>query len=272
MTLSATPRHGFPGLLRHWRRQRRLSQLELALSAEVSQRHLSFLESGRARPSRDMVLRLAEGLDLPLRECNHLLGAAGHAAAYSVQRLDDADMAPVRQALALLLGHHEPFPALVVDSEWNLLMANAGVMRLLAVFGDPGQVWQRVCPDGRLNVVKLTLHPEGLAPFIENFDEVAANMLCRMQREVALRPALQPLIDDLLACPGMPGRRALPDGTMPGSPLLLMRLRFGETRLALFTTITTFGTAQDVTTDELRVESFFPADAATERWLRSGGD
>lgn len=269
MSVIAGRDQGFPGLLRHWRKQRRLSQLDLALQSEVSQRHLSFLESGRARPSRQMVLQLTESLDLPLRERNHLLTAAGYSAAYSWRHLDGDDMRPVRQALDLLLTHHEPYPALVVDSEWNLVMANAGVSALFSMLGDMGEVWQRVCPDGPPNVLKMTFHAAGLRTCIENFDELAPIMLNRAWREASARPALRGLITEILAWPDMPGRLAFPDYDAPNTPLMLMKLRVGDVRLSLFTTITTFGTPQDVTTDELRVESFFPADEDSARVLRA---
>lgn len=269
MTINAERTQGFPGLLRHWRKQRRLSQLDLALQSEVSQRHLSFLESGRARPSRQMVLQLTESLELPLRERNYLLTAAGYTTAYSWQSLEGEDMQPVRQALDLLLTHHEPYPALVVDSEWNLVMANAGIPRLFGLIGDMDEIWRKVCPDGRLNVLKMTFHQDGLRPYIENFDELAPHVLNRTHREASVHPGLHALIDDIMGYPDMPSRWAFPDYSAPSSPLLMMRLRLGDLRMALFSTITTFGTAQDVTTDELRVESFFPADEASAHMLRS---
>ena len=172
-------------------------------------------------------------------------------------------------ALDLLLTHHEPYPALVVDSEWNLVMANAGVAALFSLLGDMGEVWQRVCPDGPPNVLKMTFHAAGLRPCIENFDELAPIMLNRAWREASARPALRGLITEILAWPDMPGRLALPDYDAPNTPLMLMKLRVGDVRLSLFTTITTFGTPQDVTTDELRVESFFPADEESARVLRA---
>lgn len=269
MGLGTERMQGFPGLLRHWRKQRRLSQLDLALQSDVSQRHLSFLESGRARPSRQMVLQLTESLELPLRERNYLLTAAGYTTAYSWQSLEGEDMQPVRQALDLLLRHHEPYPALVVDSEWNLVMANAGIPRLFALLGDMDEIWRKVCPDGRRNVLKMTFHQDGLRPFIENFDELAPHVLNRTHREASVHAGLHALIDEIMAYPDMPSRWAFPDYSAPSSPLLLMKLKLGELRLAMFSTITTFGTAQDVTTDELRVESFFPADEASAQLLRS---
>ncbi len=262
---------GFGPLLRHWRKRRRLSQLDLSLDSEVSQRHLSFLESGRARPSRQMVLQLSAALDLPLRDRNHLLTSAGFNAAFSWRGLSQDEMKPVRQALELLLNHHEPYPAVVVDRNWTLVTANAALPRLFTLLGDMAQVWRQVCPDGRPNVLKLSFHPAGLRPYIENFDEFAAHVINRTHREAIAHPAIAELLDEIMGYPDMPARWRFPDYGVDASPLLTMRLRKGDLRLAMFSTITTFGTAQDVTADELRVESFFPADDHSARVMRELG-
>lgn len=268
MSVIAAEISAFGQQLRHWRRQRRLSQLALALESEVSQRHVSFLESGRARPSRDMALQLAETLELPLRERNHFLAAAGFAPAYSYRGLDDADMAPVRQALELLLQHHEPYPAIVVDRHWNIVTQNTAMARVLGLLGDIDALWQRICPGGERNIIKLTLHPDGMRPLIENFAEIGAALINRCHREAVADPQLRELLDEILAYPGTPSRWQTPDFSLPNSPLLTMDMRLGTLRARLFSTITTFGTPQDVTTDELRVESIFPADEATASILR----
>ncbi len=268
MSVIAAEVSAFGLQLRHWRRQRRLSQLALALESEVSQRHVSFLESGRARPSRNMALQLAETLELPLRERNHFLAAAGYAPVYSYRSLDDRDMAPVRQALDLLLRHHEPFPAIVVDRHWNIVTQNAAMGRVLGLLGDVDALWARVCPEGGRNIMKLTLHPEGMRPLIENFAEIGACLINRCHREAVGDPALQGMLDEILAYPDTPSRWRKPDFSLPNSPLLTMDLRLGQMRARLFSTITTFGTPQDVTTDELRVESIFPADDRTADMLR----
>ena len=169
----------FGRVLRETRGARKLSQLDLARAAEISQRHLSFLESGRARPSRAMVLQLAESLDLPLRSRNRMLVAAGFAPVFPQRSLDSPDMAPVRQALERMLQHHEPFPALVMDRAWNILMANRAMERLFAMLGDPAALWRRVCGEGPRIMYKLTFHPEGLRPLISNMDEVGPALLAR---------------------------------------------------------------------------------------------
>jgi len=254
--------------LRDCRRARKLSQLDLAVDAEVSQRHLSFLESGRAQPSREMVLQLAQTLDLPLRECNRLLQAAGFVGVYAQRALAAADMQPVREALELMLKHHEPFPAVVVDRAWNQFMANDALLRMFSALGDPDTVWRRVCGDGPRNVLKLTLHPEGLQPYIRNLAEIAPLMLARIAREALEHPAVQEVLDEVLRYPGIPSRWRSVDLHAQLPPVMPTEILIGGITLKLFTTLTTFGTPQDVTTDELRVEHFFPADAATDALLR----
>lgn len=268
--LRETSRPPFARLLKSWREARKCSQLDLALASRISQRHVSFMESGRARPSRDMVLQLSEALEIPLRERNTLLTAAGFAAMYQETDLKAPAMAPVREALQLLLDHHEPNPASVVDRAWNVLMINRAMLRVFSLAGDPTQLWQRVCGNGPHNVLKMTFHPEGFRPFIVNFDEAAPVLLNRTRREAAAcnsEPLLR-LLDEILAYPGIPESWKVPSFQAPPPPVLPLELAKGELKLKLFSMITTFGTPQDITTDELRVESFFPADATTAELLR----
>jgi transcriptional regulator with XRE-family HTH domain len=262
---------GFGNLLKAWRQTRRLSQLETALNCGVSQRHLSFIESGRSRPSREMVLRLAEGLGVPMRDCNSLLSAAGYAPHYRERRIDAPDMEPVRRALEVTLRHHEPYPAIVVTREWDLLLANQAMARLLSQLGDVEAMWRRVAGDGPRNVLELTLHRDGLRPYIVNLAEFAADLIYRTQREAAATRGdrLIAMLGRLRADPELPGEWHQPDWTRPPAPVLPMVLRAGTVEFRLFTMIATFGTPQDVTTDELRVETFFPTDEATEALLRS---
>jgi transcriptional regulator with XRE-family HTH domain len=260
----------FARLLKSWREARKCSQLDLALASRISQRHVSFMESGRARPSRDMVLQLSEALEIPLRERNTLLTAAGFAAMYRESDLNSPAMAPVREALQLMLDHSEPNPVSVVDRAWNVLMINRAMLRVFSLAGDPTKLWQRVCGDGPHNVLKMTFHPEGFRPFIVNFDQAAPVLLNRTRREAAAcnsEPLLR-LLDEILAYPGIPDAWKVPDWQAPPPPVLPLELARGELRLKLFSMITTFGTPQDITTDELRVESFFPADADTAQLLR----
>jgi transcriptional regulator with XRE-family HTH domain len=260
----------FGQLLRSTRGARRLSQLQLALEADVSQRHLSFLESGRALPSREMVLALSRALDLPLRERNRLLVSAGFAGIYPARGLEATDMQPVRAALELLLAHQEPYPAIVVDRAWNLFMANAAVTRVFGAIGDLGAMFQRVCGARPPNVLALLLHPEGMQPFIRNFEEVAVPLLARTAREAIEHPHVHAVLDEVLGYPTVPARwRSLEALRANPLPVLATEFAAGDRRLRLFSMMTTFGTPLDVTTDELRVESFFPADEESESLLRA---
>lgn len=269
-TRPESARPPFARLLKGWREARKCSQLDLAMASRISQRHVSFMESGRARPSRDMVLQLSEALEVPLRERNTLLTAAGFAAMYRETDLKAAAMAPVREALQLMLDHQEPNPVSVVDRAWNVLMINRAMLRVFSLAGDPTQLWQRVCGNGPHNVLKMTFHPDGFRPYIVNFDEAAPVLLNRTRREAAAsgNEALQKLLDEILAYPGIPEAWRAPSFEAPPPPVLPLELAKGELKLKLFSMITTFGTPQDITTDELRVESFFPADAATAELLR----
>ena len=265
------PVQTFGELLRTTRGARRLSQLQLAVEADVSQRHLSFLESGRALPSREMVLQLARALDLPLRERNHLLTSAGFAGIYPTRRLEAADMQPARAALELLLAHHEPYPAIVVDRAWNLFMANAVVPKVFGAMGDLDRMFRSVCGDRAPNVLELLLHPEGMQPYIRNFEDVAVPLLVRTAREALEHPHVQVVLDRVLRYPTIPARWRNLDLQRIPSPLPVLATEFaiGDQRLEVFSMMTTFGTPLDLTTDELRVESFFPANAASEALLRA---
>src|SRR3954469_19870374 len=243
-------------LLRDWRRRRRLSQLDLALEAGVSARHLSFVETGRARPSAQMVLHLAEQLEVPLRDRNGLLLAAGYAPSYAQRTLDDPEMEPVRRALDLVLAGHEPYPAVVVDRAWNMVAGNRAVGLLTA-----GVTPELLEPP--VNVLRLSLHPDGVAPRIANLGEWRAHLLERLGRQVSLTgdEDLDELLAETAAYPAPPD-----DGDHAGGAEIFVPLRLraedgGE--LAFFSTVATFGTAVDITVAELATESFFPADATT---------
>jgi transcriptional regulator with XRE-family HTH domain len=250
-------------LLRDWRQRRRLSQLDLAGDANVSTRHLSCVETGRALPSREMVLRLAERLDVPLRERNRLLTAAGYAPMFSEHRLDDPALAAARQAIALVLKGHEPFPALVVDRHWTLVSYNRMIPVLLA--GVPQELLQPP-----LNVLRLSLHPQGLAPRIVNLVQWRHHLLSRLRQQVEASgdSTLAALAEELAAYPLPPGT----DGTsLPAhAPAVVMPLQFRTHAgvLSLLSTITVFGTPVDITLAELALETFFPADEASALILR----
>ena len=245
--------------LRHWRTRRRLSQLDLAQEAEVSTRHLSYVETGRAAPSREMVLRLAERLDVPLRERNALLVAAGFAPMYRQRSLDDPAMASARRAVDLVLKGHEPFPALAVDRHWNLVAHNALVPMLMA-----GAAPELVKPP--INVLRLSLHPDGLASRIANLAQWRTHLLERLQQQIAATgdTVLQALHDELEAYPMPQVSHDTPavDTDLSGV-VVPFQLATPNGVLSFISTTTIFGTPVDVTLQELAVESFFPADAQT---------
>jgi transcriptional regulator with XRE-family HTH domain len=244
-------------LLRDWRQRRRLSQLELALTANTSARHVSFIETGRAQPSREMVLRLAEHLDVPVRARNTLLVAAGHAPAYSETPLNAPEMRDVRAAIDTILAGHEPYPALVMDDGWNLVASNTGMTALLDGI-DP----ELLKPP--INVMRLALHPRGAAPRIVNLAQWREHLLARLYRQISAsgNAQLQALYDEVVAY-GSPVD--LPEQPSAADLVIPMRIRAGEAELSFFSTIATFGTPMDVTLTELAIETFFPADDATRR-------
>jgi transcriptional regulator with XRE-family HTH domain len=255
-------------LLRQWRRRRGFSQLDLACEADISTRHVSFLETGRSQPSRSMVIHLAERLDIPLRERNGLLVAAGYAPIYSEHSLDDPALRAAREAVDLVLTGHEPYPALAVDRHWTLIAANRAVGPLLA-----GAAGELLRPP--VNVLRLSLHPAGLAPRIENFGQWRGHVLTRLARQVDVSadPVLVSLHAELkaLPVPGSSGPETGSDAVMAGGHadvVVPLRLRTEAGLLSFFSTTTVFGTAVDVTLSELAIEAFFPADAATAEALR----
>jgi len=250
--------------LRHWRQRRRLSQLDLAQEADISTRHLSFVETGRASPSREMVLRLSERLDIPLRERNALLVAAGFAPMYRERALDDPALAAARKAVELVLKGHEPCPALAVDRHWNLVAANASVPHLLAGV-DPALL---AAP---MNVLRLSLQPLGLAPKIANLGQWRSHLFERLRQQVNATgdPVLASLLEELRGYPVPEGVEDLKlDGELLG---VAMPFRFQTDAgvLNFISTTTVFGTPVDVTLQELAVESFFPADEFTAQALRA---
>jgi len=251
-------------LLRDWRRRRRLSQLDLANEAVVSARHLSFVETGRSRPSPELVMHLAEHLDVPLRERNALLLAAGYAPRYAQTPLDAAAMAPVRDALEVVLAGHHPFPAVVADRHWDLVTANDSAMTLLT----DGIAPDLLAPPA--NVLRVSLHPEGMAPRIVNFGSWAAHVVDRVRREVEATgdPVLDELHAELCGYPGVAGSASAHETVGELFVPLVLRMPDGS-ELSFVNTVATFGTARDVTVDELTIESFFPADAPTAAALRA---
>jgi transcriptional regulator with XRE-family HTH domain len=263
---SAAP--SFGDVLRHWRAARRMSQLTVATEAEISARHLSFLETGRAQPSREMVLLLAGVLDVPLRERNALLVAAGFAPVYQETPLAAPELSQVHRALGFMLTQQEPYPALVVDRHWDVLMQNEGANRLFHLFLDREAAAEVPGPP---NAARLTFHPRGLRPYITNWEVLAGPLIQQIHREAVggiPDEGTRRLLDELLAYPDVPTRWRIPDPKAQSMPLLALALRKDSLALRFFTTIATIGTPQDITLQELRVECFFPADDATERLVR----
>lgn len=261
MSTAARTVPGVGEQLREWRVRRRYSQLELSNRAEISTRHLSFVETARSAPSREMLLRLAEHLDVPLRERNHLLLAAGFAPVYSEVEFDSEPLAAVRQAVRQVLRAHEPFPAVVVDRWWNLLEANTALGLFTA--GLPAEV---LAPP--VNVLRVTLHPLGMAPAVVNLGEWRAHLLGRLARQVAATadPRLRELLVELR---GYPCDQPEPEVEQPGpgEVLVPLRIRNGSGELSFLSTVSTFGTPLDVTVSELVIEAFYPADTATAQAL-----
>jgi transcriptional regulator with XRE-family HTH domain len=262
---AVTPAQTVGELLRHWRKRRGLSQLDVAASTGVSTRHLSFVETGRSRPSRELLTYLAGVLDVPLRERNLLLRAAGYAPVYRETPLDDPTMERIRDALHKVLDGHLPFPALVQDRWRTLIRANGPTMAVL-----------RDClPESFLvppvNLLRMALHPDGLARHIRNFDEYAGHLVGRVEREVAGSgdPRLREMLDEVAGFPHVP---SAPTEELASRIAVPLRLSSLGAELSMFSTIATFGTALDVTVDELTVEMFFPADAATDAFFRTHFD
>jgi transcriptional regulator with XRE-family HTH domain len=255
-------------LLKHWRERRRLSQLTLAVDAEISTRHLSFIETGRAQPSRDMVLLLARALDVPPRGRNDLLTAAGYAPVYRETALDAPEMTDVRRALDFTMRQQEPFPGLVIDGHWNLLMTNEGAKRLMALFISPEDVG---AVGGRPNAMRLFYHPRGMRPYIVNWEATAAALIQWLHLDLARGigdAETRRLLDELLAYPDVPQKWRSLDLDVTPAPFLAVEMRKGDLHVKFFSTLTSLGVPYDITLHELRVECFFPADQASEVLLR----
>ncbi|MFJ5773046.1 helix-turn-helix domain-containing protein [Streptomyces sp. NPDC093094] len=261
---TTAPCEGVGTLLRAWREQRRVSQLELALRAGSSARHISFVETGRSRPSEELLLRLAEHLDVPVRERNALLLAAGYAPHYPETPLDDPALRSLREGMERLIQGYEPYPALVVDARYDVVAANRGILMLL-----DGMPEELLAPP--LNAMRLTLHPRGLAPRIRNLREWRGHLLAQMERQIALRRSrpLRELYDEVAAYP-------VPEpapGAEPGEPVpyfaLPLQVEHEGRVLSFISSISTFNTPMDVTVAELAVETLLPADPATVKYLHS---
>jgi transcriptional regulator with XRE-family HTH domain len=269
---AGVPRPAVGQLLRNWRTRRRLSQLELAVEAEISQRHLSFIESGRSQPSREMLLHVAEHLGVPLRERNLLLHAAGFAPVFRERALDDPELTAARQMIDRVLKAHEPNPALLVDRYWNLVATNSASAFLMKLVANSAVLAPPI------NMLRLSLHPAGFAPIIVNFAAVRAHILERLRRliDVTADPQLTILLTELSAYPATNALSASAPADAAshadaGSVALPLRLKVGDTALSFISTITVFGSPLDITLSELALETFFPEDAATAAALAQLG-
>ena len=254
----------FSVLLKQWREHRHISQLDLALTAGISQRHISYLETGRSRPSRDMILLLAETLHIPLRDTNRLLVTAGYSTAYNESTLEDTRMAPVMEAVRHMLDHHAPFPAVAVDRYWNVRKTNTAADMLLAMLGDISELVDPASDQHMVNLALMTVHPKGLRQYITNWEQASPAFLLRLKRDVAetpdsvLKHRFQAIVDLIGPIDDMA------DAEKDLLPVLPIDLNINGLELSLFTVISTFGTPQDVTTDELRIELFYPMNKQTE--------
>jgi transcriptional regulator with XRE-family HTH domain len=269
VTTTQTKATPFGSLLKEWRQARGTSQLAFALDSGISQRHLSFLESGRSRPSRSMVLHLASSLAVPLRQQNAMLLAAGFAPAFAERKLDAPELKQIGAALDRALAQQEPFPAVIVDRVYNLVRANNAALTLLGTLLDPAALAPPA--DGKPhNLVRLLVRPDGMKPAVENWDETVIWILRRLRAEALAEgaPAGDRFMEELLANPEVANLAHTPREDADYPPALTIHFRAGDTRLSLFSMIATVGTPLDVALQDLRLEFFFPADAATERWFR----
>jgi transcriptional regulator with XRE-family HTH domain len=262
-----SPRFHAGALLKDWRTARRLSQLDLALEVGVSLRHLSYLETGKSQPSRDMVVRLADALTMPLRERNSLLAAAGFAPLYRESRLSDPLMKPVNRAIDFILEHQNPYPAFAINRYWDVVMTNRAAVKVFASLRDGGPKHP--------NILRQVFDPDDMRPLIANWDEIAAELIRHLHDEIAAAPTdhkARALLEEVLGFPDVPAEwRSRELGATP-LPLCASNFAKGELRLSFFSTITRFGTPRDVTLDELRIECMFPADDMTARWCRERAD
>lgn len=268
MSLSAGSDNAFGLLLKQWRLHRNFSQLDLSGASGVSQRHISFIESGRAHPSRQMVLKLATVLDVPLRQQNKMLTTAGFAPVYSELDLSAPEVAPIRRALEFMLRQQEPYPALVMDRYWNQVQTNQGAVKLLGWLLAGQSVPKEIGP----NLMKLMLHPEGAKTHIANWEEIAPHLIHRVYRESLAEgqdAKSRKLFEELMAYPSIQALWQVPVKDNWQFPILTINFLKDSQQLSFFVTLTTLGTPQDITLQELRLECLFPADESSERQFQT---
>jgi transcriptional regulator with XRE-family HTH domain len=257
----------FGVLLKQWRNRSNLSQLDLSITSQVSQRHISFLESGRSKPSQEMVLQLATVLEIPLRQQNLMLSAAGFSPIHAETDLSAPEMNSVSKAIDFILRQQEPYPAIVIDRYWNLLLANHGANRLLNKFIAPDKLQSRFCIDGKINLMRMMFDPQGLRPFIANWEACVGHLLQRVHREAnsSIEGEYSRLLfDELISYPGITDLWNAMNRSAQHTLLLTIHFQYNDLKLQFFSTISTLGTPYDITLQEIRIESFFPADELTE--------
>lgn len=261
----------FGAILKQWRDRRSLSQLELALVSQVSQRHISFLESGRAKPSQEMILQLAKVLEVPLRQQNLMLSAAGFAPIHAETDLSAPEMTSICKALGFMLSQQEPYPALVIDRYWNMLLTNTGAARLLNLFIEMDKLQTLFCIDGKINLARIVLDPQGLRPFISNWEEVAGHVLQRIYREAnaSVNEQSALLFEELVSYPEVAEIWKHSSRSTQNDLILTTQFQQNDLSLRFFSTIATLGTPYDITLQEIRIECLFPADEETESNWRS---
>jgi transcriptional regulator with XRE-family HTH domain len=257
----------FGTILKQWRNRRNLSQLDLASISQVSQRHISFLESGRAKPSQKMVLQLATVLEIPLRHQNLMLSMAGFVPIHTETDLSDPEMISISKALDFILRQQAPYPAIVIDRYWNLLLANNGATRLLNMFINPDKLQTLFCIDGKINLMRVTFDPQGLRPFIANWEELVGYLLQRVHREANSSIESEQstlLFDELISYPGVADIWSCSNRSTQNDLILTTHFKKHDLDLRFFATISTLGTPYDITLQEMRIECLFPADEVTE--------
>ena len=265
--MQSTQETTFGNLLKHYRKQRNFSQLDLALASDVSQRHISFLESGRANPSQEMILQLATVLDIPLKEQNVMLTTAGFAPIYSERDLTSPEFEPIRKALDFILLSQTRSPMLIMDRYWNLIQSNPVSQRLMNWLIDSDDLHNRFYVDGKINLMRLMFHPQGLKPFVINWEETANHLIKRVYREaIANDKSQQPrqLYQEFMTYPDVPQLWKLSNSHTWQLPLLTVNFLKDGLNLNFFTAIATLGTPQDIMLQELRIETLFPADEITQ--------
>jgi len=258
----------FSKTLSHWRKRQKVSQLELSLAANVSQRHISWLETGRSQPSREMVINLSEALQIPLQDRNQLLNSAGFSKLYSHRDLSEPSMAPVMEMLRTILDHHEPYPAYAVDRYWNIKMQNQASKNMFNMLGGHDKIWNDVDDNGERNIARLTLHPNGLRNYVQNWPEIAAPFIKRLRSEAlesndrAFTSRLEEY-ETFIKPSDFPSADPHQDLT----PLLPIIFGSKEAPLHFYSIISTFGTAQDITANELKIESLYPSNTQTAKFF-----